>query len=176
MEWDIWFVGTVREGSLINSLGGEEQIGDEKLWLAVKELYPERFKEFLSVRIVSMAQTEEILLSMGLFLDEIKKWVVKEGEDVLREHYMRSMRLNINSSPTLLVNNKLLGRELTAKGLAVLECGRRGSPVGSKCDSVPGCFDDQDCMKEGKIGRCVEDQLRGRVCEFREGGDFRAFN
>ena len=69
-------------------------------------------------------------------------------------HYTRSMRMGINSSPSLLVNNTMFQDEIVKPRLAKIVCGTgEGKPA--YCDSVPECFADRDCRKPGKTGACV---------------------
>jgi len=88
--------------------------------------------------------------------------VRSSGEEELRDHYYRSMRIAVNSSPTLLVNNRPFGRNITEANLRRYQCLSVGdlSPV---CDSLPQCGEDADCRSPGKLGLC-----RKGTCEFRD--------
>ena len=42
-DWNLWFIGTAKDNGTFSSLHGEEEVKDEMVWLAVKELYPEKW-------------------------------------------------------------------------------------------------------------------------------------
>lgn len=62
------------------------------------------------------------------------------------------MRLGVDASPTLFVNNSAIDGDIAADRLARRYCSEGGR--GASCDSLPACFDDSDCRMPGKLGRC----------------------
>jgi hypothetical protein len=174
-EWNVWFIGTV-EGGLLSSLRGEEEVFDEKLWLGVKELYPFRYHEFLFLRAATPMQvlTTSLLEEMGFNVGRVRHWAEEMGADALRRHYIRSMSLNVEASPTLFVNNNRHDKPIGGGRLVRDEC-RAANPAPHFCSDYPECFENSDCLQTGKLGRCVttEDGTRTRaVCEFRDDVEF----
>jgi len=171
-EWNVWFIGTA-EGDKLSSLRGAEEMADEKMWLAVKALYPFRYHEFLFLKPSSKAPTEKLFDEMGLDVGKIRRWAEESGNGELKQHYIRSMQLNIDASPTLFVNNSAYGKPLGGGRLVREECGI-ANPAPDFCADYPECFEDGDCAAKGKIGKCVTPEGTERaVCEFRDDAVFR---
>jgi hypothetical protein len=166
VEWHVWFIGSVGIDNSLTSLHGPDEVADEMLWLAVETLYPNRWLEFLTKRsAVADVATETIIRSMKLDLSKIKKWADTKGKSELALQYVRSMRMGINASPTLLVNNGAFTEDIIRPRLARAMCGTAGVRS-AYCDSIPECFDDHDCKKTGKVGHCVSRAGHKAVCEF----------
>ena len=165
-EWNVWFIGTA-EGGALSSLRGAEEMFDEKMWLAVKALYPFRYHEFLFLKSSSQTPTEKLLEEMGLDAGKIRRWAETQGSGELRQHYIRSMRLNISASPTLLVNNSVYGKPLGGGRLVREECNAAVSAP-DFCGGYPECFEDSDCRAKGKLGKCVTgDASKRAVCKYK---------
>lgn len=169
-EWKVRFIGEV-EGDRLSSLRGEEEIRDEMLWLAVEALYPFRYGEFLYYRASSQEPTETVLEKMELDGKRIGSWVEKNGKDELERHYRRSMRLNVNASPTVYINN-ILYEKSVGKGRLVWEECRRRNGVPEACRSVPECLEDADCRKKGKLGTCEARESELPKCVYRNDVQF----
>lgn len=163
VEWNLWFIGDVDSDTVFNSLHGENEVNDEMVWCAVKELYPDIWKEFLRIRSGSYSSTESILNNFNIDQEKIDSWIKSNGKKVLHAHYLRSIRQNINASPTLLVNNYPYRDKISKSRLGKVHCNMLPD-ASAFCDSVPECFTDNDCKKKGKIGRC----LGTGNCEFRD--------
>ena len=170
-EWNVWFIGTA-EGDRLSSLRGEEEMFDETLWLAVKALYPFRYHEFLYLRSGSQASTQELLDEMGLDVSRVRHWAEDMGSSELRQHYLRSMRLNVDASPTLFINNNLHDKPIGGGRLVREEC-RAAEVEPPFCNDYPECFEDSDCHAKGKIGKCITGEGVERAsCEFRDDAGF----
>ncbi len=172
VEWHVWFIGTVSIDGSMSSLHGADELDEELLWLSVQAVYPGAWLEFLKARSFSVdTKTEAVIRSMGLDLSKLKAWAAKKGRADLALHYTRSMRMGINASPTLLINNASFLGEITKPRLAKLLCGRKES-TSSYCDSIPECFSDQDCKKPGKTGTCVSPKGAKAACEYADAARF----
>ncbi len=152
-EWNIWFIGSA-QGDNLSSLRGEDEMSDEMLWLAVSSLYPQRYAEFLFKRASSREPTAAILQEMELDMQKITSWVAAEGKNELRNHYLRSMRLKIDASPTVLVNNLPYDKS-TGNGRLVWEECKTAQDKPAFCNEIPECIDDSDCKAKGKLGSCA---------------------
>lgn len=167
IDWNINFIGSVDYDTVLSSLHGKEEVEDEQIWLAVKQNYPERWLEFLELRSKSFIPTASILQKMKIDIQKIKRWVALKGGQELASHYQRSSRLDINASPTLLLNNTPLEIQITRERLAKFQCDEvNGSSA--ECRKLPECFEDRDCKKNGKIGRCTEN----KKCVFQDAVPF----
>ena len=155
INWNIWFIGSVENDTSLSSLHGPEEVRDEMLWLAVKELYPSRWFEFIKKRSEVSVPSELIVKGMGISQPPLDKWINANGITELSGHYLRSGRLNVKASPTLLINNVSYDKPITGERLLKHQCEKSVEKL-SICDSLPQCFDETDCKKKGKIGRCVE--------------------
>jgi len=168
VQWQIWFIGSVAPDSSLSSLHGTQEVNDELFWLAVKALYPEKWFEFLQKRSVSIKNTSDaIARDMNLDLGKLKRWVDKNGMAELRNQYNRSIRMGINASPTLLVNNVVYQNEVDEYHMSRFACGQ-GTGAAALCDSLPECASDADCRMKGKTGACVSHAGKKAVCEFHD--------
>ena len=168
VEWHVWFIGTAHIDSTLSALHGQTEISDEFLWLSVQAVYPEKWQEFLGKRaLLGQEQTEAVVREMGLNLSKMKAWITKKGRSELALHYTRSMRMGINASPTLLVNNAVFSQEISKNRLAKLVCGTAEAKT-AFCDSLPECLSDADCKKIGKVGKCTEKKGVRARCEYRD--------
>ncbi|MBD3243187.1 MAG: hypothetical protein GF331_21540 [Chitinivibrionales bacterium] len=165
-EWGIWFIGTVDENGRLESLHGSEEIEDEKLWLAVAELYPEHYLAFLASRAAGAPSAEAAAASVGLDISRLRTWAQRHGQERLALQYRRSMRLGIRASPTLTRGNLPLDIEPTLPRLLRDGC-RHVDSSAPVCDSLPECFDDSDCRRPGKVGTCTGDG-GARRCEYQD--------
>ncbi len=167
IDWSIQFIGSVDNDSALSSLHGKEEVEDEQIWLAVKQIYPDRWLEFLELRSKSFVPTTSILQKMKIDMEKILQWVALKGRQELMSHYQRASRLNIKASPTLLLNNYPLEIQITRDRLSKFHCDKiDGSPA--ECKKLPECFEDRDCKKKGKIGRCNEN----KKCVFQDAVPF----
>jgi hypothetical protein len=172
VQWQVWFIGSSYIDGSVTSLHGQPEINDELLWLAVQAQYPGKWLSFLEKRSASTnVTTESVVRDMGMDYAKLKAWIAKKGMDELRRHYSRSMRMGINASPTLLINNTVFQQDVTSFNLSKITCGRSAKRF-AYCDSLPECGTDADCRKTGKIGACVSKSGKKPVCEFKDAPRF----
>ncbi|HEX2959165.1 MAG TPA: hypothetical protein VHO70_20190, partial [Chitinispirillaceae bacterium] len=91
--------------------------------------------------------------------DAIFNFVKLNGKSALTGQYQRSMRLNIDASPTMYINNIPYEERINNVYLARMECGKN-KKSSSLCDSLPECVDDRDCRMVKKVGKCVQDSCK----------------
>ncbi len=165
IDLQVWFIGDVLPDSTLKSLHGTLEIDDEKIWLAVKNCFPEMWSDFLFLCASEEIGTKKAITDLNLDTTVLYRWVRENGDTELAWHYIRSQRLNVDASPTLYVNNYLYQSEVSylrmAKEFCVDVTGKRKPKV---CDSLPECFEHADCRKKGKIGACepIEEGKGGR--------------
>jgi hypothetical protein len=152
INWNIWFIGSVENDSILSSLHGPGEVREEMMWLAVKNLYPSRWFEFVKAIADSSKTTEITLKKLGISQAEIDKWITSNGVSQLAGHYLRSDRVNIKASPTLLINNNPYEKQLTLERLLKNRC--EGTEKKAYCDSLPQCIENSDCKQKGKLGKC----------------------
>lgn len=155
IQYNIRFIGTAETDGTLKSLHGESEVKEEMLWLAVKKLYPGKWSDFLRVRSQLDALESSVFTDLGISLDSIELWVKVNGTTALTGQYLRSMRLNIDASPTMYINNTPYEEKINNVYLARMECNKNKSS--SKfCDSLPECVEDRDCKMAKKVGKCVQ--------------------
>ncbi len=162
IEWNIWFIGNIEDDTVLTSLHGPEEVKDEMVWLAIKNLYPSKWYGFLKMRADSIIPTELILKKMSIPFDEVDKWIAKNGNSQLGGHYLRSKRMDIKASPTLLINNMPYEKTISSSRLLKDEC-EHTDKKSAQCNSLPQCIDDTDCKQKGKIGKCID-----KKCVFKD--------
>jgi hypothetical protein len=155
VQWKIWFIGQKNGDSLI-SLHGAPEVNDEMIWLAVEELFPGKWPAFLALRSAPDATTSSVVTALNLDTSSVKKWIRRHGRQALADHYLRSMRLSVTASPTLYINNTPFDKPIESLRLFKKQCGivEKSKPW---CDSLPSCFDNEECRKKGYIGLCGKD-------------------
>ena len=163
VEWNVWFIGSVIPGTddSLSSLHGSEELNDEMTSLAVKTLYPDRWLSFLDAWSAEGAATRPVMKTLRLDTTAVAAWVRVSGRQAIADHFRRSMRLNISASPTLLINNAVFEKAIESGPLARAHCLLlRKTPAETAlpkyCDSLPDCFDDNDCRKKGMTGQCLQ--------------------
>lgn len=164
VEWNLWFIGTVEKDSSLSSLHGDSEVKEEMNWLAVKTLYPSKWVEFLKLRSTTQIPPELIMHNLGIDSGKIINWVNTDGKRELTSQYLRSERLKINSSPTLLINNTPYEKQISEQRLAKIQCAVTHTEM---CDTLPDCFEDSDCKQKGKSGRCTSGK-----CEYHDAVKF----
>ncbi len=173
-ELSVWFIGDIQEDGSLKSLHGEEELFDEKIWLAVKHLYPDMWSHFIYLVSVEGYTAKRALIDLELDTEKILDWAKSQGIEALTNHYYRSQRQNIEASPTLFINNRIYHPEVSYLRLAKEYCG--DVPVKSRppvCDSLPECFEDNDCRQKGKVGACVKlEDAQGGTCSFKDAVQF----
>jgi hypothetical protein len=155
IQYNIRFIGSVEADRELRSLHGESEVKEEMLWLGVKNLYPEKWDDFLRARSQLDALEASVFTNLGIVLDSIEQWVEVNGKTVLSGHYQRSMRLNVDASPTMYINNVPYEEKINNVYLARMECSKNKSSSKS-CDSLPECVEDRDCKMTKKVGKCVQ--------------------
>ncbi len=166
VRWNLWFIGDIDNDTVLSSLHGKGEVNDEKMWLAIKAIYPTRWTEFLLQRTAAAGPTKQLAERLGLNVKKLDDWVARNGTRELQEHYNRSTRLSIDASPTLLVNNRPFGRNVTTVNLRRFHCSSQKNTA-LHCDSLPQCGENADCRTPGKLGLCIKGK-----CEYREAVPF----
>lgn len=161
-QWDLWFSGTILGDSIIPGLAAGD-LHWELSVLAVKELYPERFHDFLWLLVQEEYTLERCFDEMNLSLPEISKWIETSGEDLLLLHYRRADRLAVAASPTLFINNRLYDGKVDSNRFLFELCEKQ-LEKGSICESFGECLTDSDCNFVDGVSRCENDSLLIKKC------------
>ncbi|MFW6220991.1 MAG: hypothetical protein ACOC4C_00870 [Fibrobacterota bacterium] len=165
LNLDIHFIGDVYGSDSLSSLHGASEIREEKIWLAIKDLYPEHWMDLLYLRVENDIATDEIIKILELDENKLQQWIGAYATRELAAHYRRSNRLHIEASPTLLIDGVTVVSELKEQRLSKELC-ERGQKL-ALCDSLPECFEDNQCKKDGKIGVCKKVENTGK-CVFKD--------
>ncbi len=161
----IWFIGSVADDGSLVSLHGEQEVQEEMYWLAVRECEPDKWHRFLYLRAHSSGPADSLAGILQLDTARIAKWVRMHGDSVLRMHYLRSTRLGITASPTLLVNNSSFEKPVEAQHMISRACSK-GMLSDTLCETMPECSEDADCVREGMAGVCVESDTEAARCKY----------
>lgn len=170
-ELNVWFIGDVDSSNKFHSLHGSEEINDELLWLYVKNNYDKFWDIFISLVSSGEFTTEEAISELNIDTLKFPQWKKMFGNNILRSHYYRSNKLHINASPTLYLNNKPFEGEVNSNFIRAKECFKEKKEI-LKCDSLPECFDNNDCYKDGYHGACHRDSSNWGKCEYVKGEVF----
>ena len=85
----------------------EGSLLEEKIFLAVQDLLPERFKDFLFLATVSDGDYLKIAENVGLNAEIFEEWSDEKGEKLLVENYKRALALKINTCPVFVVDDQI---------------------------------------------------------------------
>ena len=151
-----------------NSLHGKPEVEEDMRQLLIKKYYPEKFWEYLSSRNTGYQSPEwkKHALLAGIEPSKIEERITQgEGSDLLRENIKRARELQVQSSPTIYINDKPFKGNRDLASLSVLVNGYfKGTEREVK--GLPECFSDEECVAEGKAGRCVDGGTPKARCEF----------
>jgi hypothetical protein len=150
----IYFAGTYDPQTHNLSPGMPDgDIEEEKIYLAVQNLYPEKFQDFLFFATVQGSNTKKIAQIIGLDSAKFAKWNTKKGDKILAENYKKSQIYNITECPTIIVNEKITN--ISPRNVIRNLCKLTHDTL---CFNFGECDIDDDCpnTKDG-IGVCVED-------------------
>jgi glutaredoxin len=81
---------------------------EEKIYLAVQDLFPERFRDFLFLATTPDSDGKKIAENIGLSAEIFAKWDKEKGDKILAENYKKSQTLNITQCPTIFINNEIV--------------------------------------------------------------------
>ncbi len=161
IKLSVWFVGDAARDSSgydsLRSLHGPAEIIDEEKWLAVQAIDPSVWLDFLALRTVTGLSTDEAIEALSLDTAKISAWVKESGRSVLASQYRRNMRLGINASPVLFIDNTPYKKDEISFVRFAKDFCAEGKVPKSFCDSLPACIDDGECVRPGFIGICGQD-------------------
>lgn len=82
---------------------------EEKIWLAVQDLFPEKFRDFLFLAIPTENYDDiiKIATNLGLTQTIYDKWNKEKGDKILADNYKKSQTLNITECPTIIADNQI---------------------------------------------------------------------
>ncbi|MBN1980562.1 MAG: hypothetical protein JW795_03465 [Chitinivibrionales bacterium] len=160
VDLNVWFIGDFMKSDsmktyIVHSLHGDEEVAEEKLWLAVQALYPNYWNLFLYLCATARLPAVDAVVKLRLDTIELNQWIKTYATDLLVEHYRRSNRLGVSASPTLFINNKNFNNPLSRLRIAKELCTEQNvNQRQNICDSIPECFVDGECRKKGFVGVC----------------------
>ena|GEM_PF-1868790 len=127
-------------------------IEEEKNYLAVQNLYPEKFQDFLFCAVSQDCDMKKTARIIGLDSAKIAKWNAEKGGKILAENYKKSQIYNITECPTIMINNKITN--ISPRNLIRNLCKFTRDTL---CFNFGECDIDDECpnSKDG-IGVCVE--------------------
>jgi len=134
--------------------GGD--IEEEKIWLAVQNLYPEKFQDFLFCAAAQDCGTKKAVGITGIDSTRIAKWNAEKGDKILAENYKKSQVYNISECPTIIVDNKITN--ISPRNVIRDLCKLTNDTL---CFNFGECDIDDECpnTKDG-IGVCVDSAKR----------------
>jgi len=82
---------------------------EEKIWLAVQDLLPQSFGDFLFLAVESdLGDSKEIAESLGLYPDIFEEWSRDRGRALLIQNYKRALEFGIETCPSFIVNGQIM--------------------------------------------------------------------
>ena len=129
----VHFIGDSKDGQL-SSMHGPEEVADDLREVCAVQHYgqDEKFLDFLACRSKDLkADWKACTGSNGIDADVIQKCVDGEGKSLLTASFKVASALEIQSSPTFLVNNRETFNAQDAAGIASTYC--KSNP------GLPGC-------------------------------------
>ena len=149
----IYFAGTYDQQTHNLSPGMPNgNVEEEKNWLAVQSLYPEKFQDFLFCAVAQDCDIKKTARIIGLDSAKLAKWNAEKGDKILAENYKKSQIYNITECPTIIVNNEIAN--ISPRNVIRNLCKLTRDTL---CFNFGECDIDDDCpnTKDG-IGVCVE--------------------
>jgi hypothetical protein len=156
------------------SLHGQPEIDESRRQLVVAADWPAVFTEYLLCRSRQGPAGEwtECARSAGLDPDSVQVAALgARGEALFRQNIRRANDLDIDLSPTLLVDGEEFAGpyEFSAIGRALC---RRGVEA-EVCDEIPVCGGDGDCERgDGQVALCLDPDGAQARCQYRSPAPF----
>jgi hypothetical protein len=155
------------EGKIILKTGLESgRVEDELLFLAVENLYPTRFLDFVWLISDEGFSVKNAATQIELDSIAVKSWIEEFGEEKLKSQYEKSEKLQISSSPTLFINGFKYSLNSTYNNLIFEEC--RGDTSRSECFKFGECFIDKHCKQGEQVAVCEREKSFGRCVSLNE--------
>jgi len=170
------------EGELLfRSLRGSGEVAENIRQLLIAKHYPESFWRYLNIRNreIERDDWQSFVLTAGIDPEVIAEKIESgEGAKLLAaniEEQERGERWKAageewtppRASPTIYLNRVLYRGPVSLPSLAVAVNRVLGeADEGLKLARIPECFDDSDCFREGKIGRCRQAGTLEARCEY----------
>ncbi|MDR0303631.1 MAG: hypothetical protein LBH98_02520 [Chitinispirillales bacterium] len=127
-------------------------VEEEKIWLAMQNLYPERFQDFLFLASKQSSDSRKIAETMGLDSVKFAKWDAEKGDSILAQNYKKSQYYNITECPTIAINNEII--YISPRNIIRNLCNLAKDTI---CFDLGECDIDENCPNsEEGIGVCQE--------------------
>lgn len=163
IEWHLHFSGNRDHGKLFPGLRSGS-IENEMDIVAIRELYPHLFTLFLEKMTGKDGSIERAISEIGIDVDSVNLWIKNHGIEALSVDYARAERLNVTSSPTIFVGNRLYEPSFDSDRFLFDYC-QAVSDKSPFCDTFGECLDHSDCLADsGKVGRCEIGSSGKNVC------------
>ena len=158
------------ENGRLVSMHGAEEVAEDLRQLAIQDLAPERFWDYILKRGGPDVSWQEAAAAAGIDTIAIIECVSSGTPEIeLRSHLHRTNRLGIDRSPTLFINNRSYPGRIEHDSLLRALCAQytpKGRPA--VCASIPECASDADCLKPGFIGTCEDAGTPSARCVYRK--------
>ena len=179
-NFEIMFIGDVDTLGELISLRGKDEVADELLWLWIFKKYPDYRDSFLYLCADEKLSAIEAISQLGVDTSGVGEWIEKNGKSILTKQYKNSNDLNIEASPTLLINGNEYNSEISPLALRYGKCrylqDRSSADTllisSLNCDSLPECILDVECLKSGYLGTCRRDNNGWGECKYEKDSSF----
>jgi len=177
VDLNIYYIVS-RKDDKFTSLHGNKELEEDLRQVCVKRLKPERLYDYiLCVNAVKENEEgwKECAEKTDINPQDLNECISSgEAKRELAVHYNRKMRLRVEGSPTLYVNNRRFRRGFSNEMVIAKEiCDQLpNSDQLLICQDLPECFSDGDCWKEGYIGKCEEGGTRRGRCVYEKDEEF----
>lgn len=147
------------------SLHGRAEIEENLRQVIMAQVYEDRYFDYILCRAEGWEgeNWEECARTVGIDPALVNLGMLTgDGDEMLRENIRRTKELEIDTSPTLLVNGEFYFGIMDREEISRFLC-RKLEPAAESvrleftsppCRDVPICGSDDDCILPGKIGLC----------------------
>ncbi len=159
------------------SLHGRAEIEENLRQVIMAQVYEDRYFDYILCRAEGWESEswEECARAVGIDPALVNLGMLTgDGEKMLRENIRRTKELEIDISPTLLVNGAFYSGVIDSEELSRFLC-RKLEPAAESvrlkftsppCRDVPICGSDDDCIMSGKIGLCERTEKNKSACVY----------
>ena len=156
-----------KEDGKFASLHGDRELKEAGIQTLIQKYYPEKIWAWLDWREQNRDATWEEGAKLFGMLPARIRGALANGEDqaALEADYNLMFRRHVDSTPTLVIANRLYDGQFERLHILGALCGLLEDPKPGACKDVPVCFFDAQCRKRGFIGRCVDAGKPGARCD-----------
>jgi hypothetical protein len=168
VDLNLYFIVSKKDDKYV-SLHGPDELDEDLRQISVKSLKPEKVNQYITC-VNGSKDTEgwkDCLKQIGIDEKAVNDYLSSgKALQELNNHFERKQRLRVDASPTLYINNRKynggFANEIPFSKAVCDELPESKELI--VCQELPECLTDNDCWKDGYIGKCKDSGTKYGKC------------